>query len=177
MDEATDLVPDLFGTPERLVTPLQLSAAMAVDLFNDGLLIGAALTATAGLGLLLALSQVAANVPGGLAANAALTNYRASGRIRAVAVGSSTLAAFVGAALGYLALRDAPEVYTLLVLSVTSGLLATVVIEEIIPQAQQGRDARLATVFLVGGFSLFTLLAGTSTSRRCPGAPGLPSPL
>ena len=47
----------------------------------------------------------------------------------------------------------------LLLLGFTSGILITVVVEEMIPAAHEGGDARFATAIFVGGFALFTLLS------------------
>lgn len=69
---------------------------------------------------------------------------------------------FLGATLGYWAMRDAPEVYKLALLTFTAGVLLTLVVEELVPEAQEvlgEREHRLAPLVFVGGFTLFALLS------------------
>ena len=69
----------------------------------------------------------------------------------------------MGAALGYLALRSAPEVVTAAVLALTGGVLTSVVVEEMVAEAHEGETSRLGPVALTAGFALFaavTVLLG-----------------
>ena len=54
---------------------------------------------------------------------------------------------------------NAPDVVKFALLAFTAGVLLTVVIEEIMPEAHRTREPRLATAAFVGGFALFALLS------------------
>ena len=58
----------------------------------------------------------------------------------------------IGAALGYLALRQAPDVVTLSVLALTGGALSAVVVEEMVSEAHEGDTSSLGPIFLTAGF-------------------------
>ncbi len=62
---------------------------------------------------------------------------------------------FLGATLGYFALRDAPEIVTLSVLALTGGALTAVVVEEMIGEAHEGETSQLGPIFLTAGFAIF----------------------
>lgn len=134
-------------------------AATALDLFSDGLMIGTSTTISFGLGLLLALGQVTADVPEGFATIASFKNAGV-GRTRRLLLGLSfILPVILGAAFGYFLVRGQPELLKYALLSLTAGILLTTVVEEIIPQAHKEEDARLAALVLVGGFALFCLIS------------------
>lgn len=65
----------------------------------------------------------------------------------------------LGASIGYWLVRGQPDIVKLLLLGFTSGILITVVVEEMIPAAHEGGDAQSATAVFIGGFALFTLLS------------------
>jgi ZIP family zinc transporter len=142
---------------------LAIFSGVSLDLFSDGVLIGTGTVINPGLGLLLALGQVPADVPEGFAAAATLRNSGMPRRRRLLFSASFVIPVLVGAALGYLALRDAPEVLTLSVLALTGGALVTVVVEEMVPEAHEGETSPWGAVALTAGFALFgavTLLTG-----------------
>lgn len=69
---------------------------------------------------------------------------------------------FVGATVGYFALRGAPEIVQMSILFFTAGFLTTVVVEELVPEAHETLEegeGRLAPLFFVGGFALFALIS------------------
>lgn len=67
---------------------------------------------------------------------------------------------FLGATLGYWAMRDAPELYKLLLLTFTAGVLSTLVVEELVPEAvEEIPESPLSPLAFIGGFALFTLLS------------------
>lgn len=132
---------------------------VAVDLFSDGVMIGAGTTMSWQLGLLLALGQVPADVPEGFAA---VANLRARGvprRTRLLLSLSFALPLLLGAALGYFAVREQPDIVKLALLAFTAGVLTTVVVEEIVPEAHRDGEARFAALAFVGGFAVFALLS------------------
>jgi zinc transporter, ZIP family len=132
---------------------------VAIDLFSDGVMIGAGSTVSTELALLLALGQVPADVPEGFAA---VANLRAKGTARSTRLLLSlsfTIPLMAGATLGYFAVRDQPEILKLALLSFTAGVLTTVVVEEIVPEAHREGEARFAALAFVGGFAVFALLS------------------
>lgn len=141
--------------------PWAIFSGVSLDLFSDGVMIGTGTVINPALGLLLAAGQVPADMPEGFAAIATL---RQSGLSRAKRLGLAAgfaIPIFIGATLGYFALRQAPELLTLSVLALTGGALTSVVIEEIVPEAHSGdeSDPQLATMALVAGFGLFALIS------------------
>lgn len=158
IDHFIGLMRALAGT-EIESAPLAIFFGVAVDLFSDGVMVGTGSTISIGLGLLLALGQLPANMPEGFATIAAFKRQRLSRRKRLALAASLSVAVPLGASIGYWVVRDQPEIVKLVLLSFTSGILVTVVVEEMIPAAHEGGDAQFATAVFVGGFALFTLLS------------------
>lgn len=134
--------------------------ATAADLFGDGLMTGAGAAVSSELGLLLALSQVIANIPGGFAT---LANFRAQEvprRARLLAAGSFALPVLIGAAAGFLALRGAGPTAQSAALAVIVGMLLITTVEDLVPQADKPGAARnISTASFVAGFAFFVLLS------------------
>ncbi|NYH54461.1 ZIP family zinc transporter [Nocardiopsis arvandica] len=132
---------------------------VALDLFSDGVMIGTGSVINPALGLLLAVGQAPADLPEGFAAQAAFRRAGVARRWRVLAGAGFTVPILFGAVLGYLVLREAPEVVTLSVLSFTGGALLSVVIEEMIPKAHEARQSRLDSFYLTVGFVVFAVVA------------------
>lgn len=134
--------------------------ATAADLFSDGLMTGASSAVSSELGLLLALSQVVANVPGGFAT---VANFRAQNikrRTRLLAVASFALPVIVGAALGFWLLRGTGEVVQNAALAFIVGVLIVTTVEDLVPQADKPGTTRwISTAAFVAGFAFFTFLS------------------
>ena len=62
-----------------------------------------------------------------------------------------------------------PEIVKLSVLAFTADILVTVAVEEMITEAHKEKDARLASMFLVGGFVLRSSPLCWSNSPLEPG--------
>ena len=139
--------------------PWVIFFGVAVDLFSDGVMIGTGSTLSLGLGLLLALGQVPADVPEGFATIATFKNQGIPRRTRLLLAAALTIPIFLGATIGYWAVRGQPEIVKMSLLAFTAGILTTVVVEEIVPEAHEGEDSRWAALALVGGFALFALLS------------------
>lgn len=139
--------------------PLAIYTGVSLDLFSDGVMIGTATLIDPSLGFLLALGQVPADIPEGFAALASLrrAGVRRSTRLKMGAAFAAPV--IVGAALGYFALREAPEIITLSVLALTGGVLISVVVEEIVHEAHEGETSRFGPFALTAGFALFALLS------------------
>ena len=135
-------------------------AVVGADLLIDGLTTGAGSAASSGLGLLIALSQVVANLPGGFAVTA---NFRSAGvsRTRRLAAASLfPLPSLLGAIVGFLALRQASAAVTAVALAFFGGLLLLATIEEMIPAADRpGAPLGISSPAFAGGFVTLMLLS------------------
>ncbi|MEQ8483923.1 MAG: peptidoglycan-binding protein [Pseudomonadales bacterium] len=160
----------LYVALDALVTRLQsdqagtgawmIYGAVAVDLFTDGLLIGAGSSVNLGLGLVLAVGQVMADLPEGYAVIANLRERGIPRRQRIWLSAAFLLPALGAATVAYLLLRGQPSEWQLSVLMVGAGLLTVAAIEDMIGEAHEGHeDERRSLVALVGGFVLFTLIS------------------
>ena len=134
---------------------LGIFSGVSLDLFSDGVMIGTGTVINPALGLLLAMGQVPADVPEGFAAIATMRNAGISRKHRLLLAAGFAVPIFVGATLGFLALRGAPEIITLSVLALTGGALTAVVVEEMISEAHEGETSRLGPIFLTAGFAIF----------------------
>ncbi|NHF63260.1 ZIP family metal transporter [Microcella pacifica] len=148
-----------FGSGEVDTGPSAIFAGVSIDLFSDGVMIGTGTVINPGLGLILALGQVPADIPEGFAAIATLRRSGVGRRTRLILSFSFAIPVLVGATIGYLALRSAPEIITLSVLAFTGGLLTSMAVEEMTTQAHQERSSRLEPFFLTAGFALFALIS------------------
>lgn len=159
MDWAIGLAQDRFGG-EGGAGPWVVFFGVAVDLFSDGVMIGTGSTVAVGLGLLLALGQVPADVPEGFAT---IANFRRQGVPRCrrlLLVAAFAVPIFLGAMVGYWIMRGQPELYKMMLLTFTAGVLTTLVVEELVPEAhEEAADTRLAPLVFVGGFALFALIS------------------
>ena len=141
------------------IGPWAIFFGVAVDLFSDGVMIGAGSTITVSLGLLLALGQVPADIPEGFATIATFRRQGVSRRTRVLLAAAFAVPVLLGATVGYWVVQGQPEVVKLALLAFTAGILLTVTVEEMIPEAHAGADSRWATLGLIGGFALFAFLS------------------
>lgn len=160
--------------------PWAIYFGVAVDLFSDGVMIGAGSTIDLSLGLLLALGQVPADIPEGFATIATFKAQGVTRRRRLLLAASFAIPILLGATISYFTLRGQPDVYKLGLLAFTAGILLTVAMKEIVVQAHREEDGRTASLFLVGGFAVFVALgeffearggereAGEATAARKP---------
>lgn len=134
--------------------------AVAIDLLTDGFMTGGGAAISRNLGILLAISQVIANMPGGFAVTA---NFRdagiSKGRRRMVMI-LCAAAPLLGALLGYLLLNGAGDVLTGTLLALFAGLLLLATIEDLVPEADEpGAPRRFSSPAFAGGFVLFMLIS------------------
>ncbi len=122
-------------TGDQATGPLAIFTGVSLDLLSDGVMIGTGSVVNPALGLLLAAGQVPADIPEGFAATATLKRAGFALRTRLVMAASFAVPVLLGATLGYLALRQAPDIVTLSVLAATGGVLMSVVVEEVVTQA------------------------------------------
>lgn len=159
LDRVTDLIATRTRGGEANAGAWGIYAGVAVDLFSDGVMIGAGSTINLGLGFLLALGQVPADIPEGFAT---IATFKAKGiprRKRILLSLSFALPILLGVTVGYWLVRGRPAIVKLGLLAFTAGILLSITVEEIIPEAHKGSEARLAAVAVVGGFALFTLIS------------------
>lgn len=159
VDTAVTFVRARMGGGEGTASAIAIWIAVAVDLFSDGIMIGTGSSVALGLGVLLALGQAPADVPEGFAAIATFRRSGVARRWRLIAAAAFAVPIFAGALLGYLGVQGQPDVVKFAILAFTAGILTTVVVEEIVPEAHKGPDSKRATLAFIGGFSLFALLS------------------
>lgn len=147
----------LQGGDEQAAGPWMIYAAVSVDLFSDGLMIGVGSVVSLELALVLALGQVMADVPEGFASIATFKD-KGETRARRLLLSASFLApCLIGATLGYFLLRDATETLKLGALAFTAGILLIAAVEDMLKEAHESAaDTRFSALFFIGGFALFT---------------------
>lgn len=134
--------------------------AVSMDLFSDGLLIGAGSAASASLGLALAVGQMLADVPEGFASIVSFKQKRFSRRKRLGLSASFAAPVLIAAALSFLLLRRQSEAIQMAAVVFTAGPLVVAAIEDMIREAHENaKDTRLSVVFFIAGFALFTLVS------------------
>lgn len=145
--------------------PWPIYAAVGADLLVDGLTTGAGAAVSGSLGLLLAASQVAGNLPGGFAVTARLAQCGVSRTRRLAMAALYPVPALGGAAFGFAALRGAGEPVHAAALAALAGLLLLATAEDLLPEADAPGAPRWASsLSFAGGFVL--LLLGTGYVAR-----------
>ena len=135
-------------------------AAVAVDLFSDGLMIGVGSVVSFALALVLAIGQVTADVPEGFATIANFKDKGISRGRRILLSASFAVPCLAGATVGYWLLRDQSEALKLVALAFTAGILLIAAVEEMLEEAHKAaEDTAYSALFFIVGFGLFTLIA------------------
>jgi len=132
--------------------------AVSVDLFTDGVMVGAGNTVSFELALLLALGQVSADIPEGFATIANFKSGNIARKIRLMISAGFVVPVFLGATTGYWAVRGAPDIYKYLLLALTAGILLTAAVEEMLVEAHEAEDTPMMSMALVSGFALFAVI-------------------
>lgn len=145
---------------ERAAGAWMIYAAVAIDLFSDGLMIGVGSVVSLNLAFILALGQVMADVPEGFAT---IANFKDKGQPRGrrlLLSASFVIPCLLGASIGYWLLRGQGETLKLAALAFTAGILLIAAVEEMLREAHEAaEDTRASVAFFIGGFALFTLVA------------------
>ncbi len=139
--------------------PWAIYAGVAIDLFSDGVMIGTGSNIALSLGLLLALGQVPADIPEGFATIATFKDQGIPRARRLLLAASFAVPILLGAALGFFGVRGRPEIVKLSLLAFTAGILLSVAVEEMIPEAHEAGEPRFAPLALVSGFAIFALIS------------------
>lgn len=147
------------GDGETRSSPWVIYAGVAFDLFSDGVMIGTGSNLGLALGVLLALGQVPADVPEGFATIATFKGRGLSRPRRLLLAASFVVPTLLGATLGFFAVRDAPDIIKVSLLAFTAGILLSVAVEEMIPEAHEQGEPRFGPAALVFGFALFALIS------------------
>ena len=138
----------------------QVYLAVAVDLLGDGLMIGIGSAVSSGLGLMLGLSQVVANLPGGFVAVANLRDKGVRRTLRLAAAASLFVPVFVGAGFGYWLLRGESAALQNTALTLVVGMLLLATVEDLVPEADEPKTRRsVTTAAFAGGFVFFATLS------------------
>ncbi|WP_425450021.1 ZIP family metal transporter [Virgifigura deserti] len=134
--------------------------AVSADLLSDGLMIGAGSAVSSGLGVLLGISQVIANLPGGFATIANFREKQVPRRSRLLTTASFALPAVLGASAGYWLLRGASDRFEHAALAFIVGVLLLATVEDMVPQADEPGAARwISTISFAAGFAFFALFS------------------
>lgn len=134
--------------------PWTVYVSVAIDLISDGVMVGIGSLVSARLGLVLALGQALADVPQALATMALLQeNTPRAKRIAIMALLAVPL--YAGVTFGYFFLRAASHSVQFAILAFTAGLLTTLAVEEIVPQAHERGESHAAAAVFVLAFGAF----------------------
>ncbi len=135
-------------------------AAVSIDLFSDGLLIGIGSSLSFNLALVLAIGQVTADIPEGFAAIANFKGKLPSRSKRLLLSASFVVPVVVGALVSFYVLRERSESIQLAALALVAGLLLAAATEDIIGEAHEAiEDSKSSVLAIVGGFVLFALVS------------------
>ena len=160
LDKLIDLIKRRFGgASSGSGAAWGIYLGVAIDLFSDGIMIVTGSTVAVSLGLLLALGQIPADIPEGFATIATFKSKGVPKKLRYLLAAGFAIPIFLGATIGYWAVRDSAEIVKLSLLAFTAGILITVSIEEMITEAHEKPDSAFASFFLTAGFALFALIA------------------
>jgi len=134
--------------------------AVSIDLFSDGLLIGAGSAVSLSVALILAVGQVLADIPEGFAAIANMKDKGIPRSKRLLLSASFALPVLSAAVFAYFVLRSQPEAFKFAALTFTAGLLTVAAIEDMISEAHEsGDDTHVSPLAFIGGFVLFILVS------------------
>jgi zinc transporter, ZIP family len=148
------------GTGAESGTAWMIYFAVSMDLFSDGLLIGAGSAASSSLALALAVGQVLADVPEGFATIVNFKN-REFARARRIALSASfAIPALTAAALAFLLLREQTQALQMSAVVFTAAPIVIASVEDMLREAHESaEDTRVSVVCFIGGFALFLLVS------------------
>lgn len=139
--------------------PKGMLVAIALDVFIDGLVLGAGFAAASRTGLLLTVALTLELLFLGVTAAAALVGGGVTVR-RTIAVVTAIAGLLsIGTAIGVLALAGTSEDVLAVVLGFGAVALMYLVTEELLTEAHTVRDTPLATALLFVGFLVYLLVA------------------
>lgn len=134
--------------------------AVSIDLFSDGLMIGAGSAVAVTVAITLAAGQVLADVPEGFATVADMKDKGVPRRKRLLLSASFAFPVLLATCMSYFLLRNQPELFKLSALTFTAGLLTVAAVEEMLSEAHESEeDTHLSILAFSGGFALFVLVS------------------
>lgn len=149
----------LVGTESAKAGAWMAYAAVGVDLFSDGLMIGVGSVVSLSLAAILTVGQVLADIPEGFAAIANLKSKGLTRKWRLALSGSFAIFCLLGATMGYFLLREQSQALKLSALAFAAGVLQVAAAEDLMKEAHNAaEDTRWSSMFFIGGFALFTAL-------------------
>ena len=157
LDTGTQIVSATLG--QESGSAWVLFAGISIDVLSDGVLLGASATISPHLLFLLALGQAAADIPQAFSSIAALRRHGVQRRMRVLLSVAYALPLLVGATIGYFGVRGAPDLLKKAIVAFTAGFLATLVVEEIVPQAHDAAEVRWNTGIFVAAFAFYIWLS------------------
>lgn len=138
---------------------LMVYVAIGADLFSDGLVTGAGSAVSGGLGLLIAATQLVANLPGGFAATKNLQEGVPRARRWLLSLGLF-LPVGVSAAVGFWLLSGQSAFVKNTALAFVVGVLLLATIEDMVPEGDRPQPARwVSTLSFAVGFAGLSLAA------------------
>jgi ZIP family zinc transporter len=133
--------------------------AVGVDLFSDGLMVGTSSTIAFSLALMVAIGHILANIPTGIAAISSFKQIKTSALFRQMLSASFIFPPVIGATLGYWVVVGQPELIKFMLLAFTAGILTTIVVENMVPEATENeKENYQETLCFVGGFAFIALI-------------------
>lgn len=148
------------GAVARAVIPVGFLVVIGVDLFIDGLLVGAGAAVSAGTAMVIAIALTVEVLFLGLTVALRLNSAGLSKGAAAGLTAGINLLVVVGAVLGAIVLAGASATVLGLVLAFAAAALLWLVVEELLVEAHEGPEkAWMAAMFFVGFIALFSLEA------------------
>jgi ZIP family zinc transporter len=140
------------------VVPVSFLVVLGVDLFVDGLLVGAGAVVSTGTAIVLTIALSLEVLFLGVATSLQLTAVGVTRRRAAVITGSLTLLIAVGALLGALVLPRAGAGTLTAVLAFAAAALLWLVVEELLVEAHESpHKPWMAVMFFVGFLTIYCL--------------------
>jgi ZIP family zinc transporter len=140
------------------VVPTSFLVVLGIDLFVDGLLVGAGAVLSTGTAIVLTIALTLEVLFLGVATSLQLTTAGVTRRRAAVITGSLTLLIAVGAILGALVLPRAGAGTLTVVLALAAAALLWLVVEELLVEAHESpHKPWMAVMFFAGFLTIYCL--------------------
>lgn len=159
LDAGLRVVSSRYGISDEQVGPFVLFFGVSLELFNDGVMVGAGITIATALAFLLAISQLPGNIPESFATIIAFKRTGMDLKHRMMVSFAFIAPIVLGTSIGFFTMRGQSPLVKFSLLSFSAGVLTTLIVEEIIPLAHREKEARLAALIFICCFAGFAFLA------------------